>query len=136
VRAAGGMGAQVFTREAVMLIHERSRGIPRSVSVIADNALITAFALRHKPVTTSIVNEVCRDLALEVSAEVAAPVEELPPLPQNTPAPPRVLALEHAQPHDAVSGTATSIADDDTPMFTSVFPKRRRFSLFSKSGSK
>ena len=44
IAAAGGVGAQIFTREAVMLIHERSRGIPRTISVIADNALLTGFA--------------------------------------------------------------------------------------------
>jgi general secretion pathway protein A len=133
VRAAGGMGAHVFTREAVMLIHERSRGIPRTVSVIADNALLTAFALRHKPVTTSIVNEVCRDLCLEPAPPTA---DELPPPAQNAAAPPRVLALEHPQPHEAAGGALSSAAQEDTPMFTSVYPKRRRFSLFSKSGSK
>ena len=64
VRAAGGVGAQVFTREAVMLIHQRSRGIPRTISVIADNALVTAFAVGRKPVNSEIVAEVCRDLGL------------------------------------------------------------------------
>ena len=40
IRAAGAVGAQVFTREAVSLIHEHAQGIPRTVSVIADNALL------------------------------------------------------------------------------------------------
>src|SRR2546422_238910 len=38
IRIAGGDSARVFTREAVMLIHERSGGIPRVISVICDNA--------------------------------------------------------------------------------------------------
>ena len=45
ISSAGGVGAQVFTREAVTLIHERSKGIPRTISVIADNALLTAAAV-------------------------------------------------------------------------------------------
>ena len=50
IRAAGGMGAQVFTREAVALIHERRAGIPRTISVIADNALLGGFAAGQRPV--------------------------------------------------------------------------------------
>ena len=36
--------AQVFTREAVMAIHEHAGGIPRVISVICDNALLAGFA--------------------------------------------------------------------------------------------
>ena len=64
VKVAGGTAASLFTREAVMLIHERSHGIPRVVSVICHNALINAFALGRKPVTTECVLEVCRDFEL------------------------------------------------------------------------
>ena len=64
VKVAGGTAASLFTREAVMLIHERSQGIPRVVSVICHNALINAFALGRKPVTTECVLEVCRDFEL------------------------------------------------------------------------
>src|SRR5205807_8718396 len=39
IRTAGGDAARLFTRQAVMLIHERSAGIPRTISVICDNAL-------------------------------------------------------------------------------------------------
>lgn len=65
IRAAGGVGAQAFTREAVIRIHERAKGIPRTVSVIADNSLLTGFAVDQRPVGTKIVQEVCRDLDLE-----------------------------------------------------------------------
>jgi general secretion pathway protein A len=64
IRAAGGQGARVFTREAVMLIHEGARGIPRTVNVLADNALLSGFALQHRPVTRQLVAEVCRDFDL------------------------------------------------------------------------
>ena len=61
IRAAGGVGSQVFTREAVTLLHEHSRGIPRLISVIADNALLSGFAAQQRPVGSSIVREVCKD---------------------------------------------------------------------------
>ncbi len=61
IRAAGGVDARVFTREAVELIYERSRGIPRTISVIADNALLGGFAAGLRPVNSQIVRDVCRD---------------------------------------------------------------------------
>jgi hypothetical protein len=57
----------MFTREAVYLIHERSRGIPRTISVICHNSLISAFALTRRPVTADIVREVCHDFDFEAS---------------------------------------------------------------------
>lgn len=64
IRSAGGVGAQVFTREAVTMIHERSRGIPRTISVICDNALLTGFAVGQRPVNSTTIREVCRDFDL------------------------------------------------------------------------
>ena len=64
VAVAGGTAAHLFTREAVMMIHERAQGIPRLISVICHNALISGFALGAKPVTTDVVIEVCRDFDL------------------------------------------------------------------------
>ena len=64
IRAAGGTGAKVFTREAVALIHERSSGIPRTISVIADNALVGGLAAGQRPVSSDLVREICRDFDL------------------------------------------------------------------------
>jgi len=65
IRTAGGDSARVFTREAVTSIHERSGGIPRVISVLCDNALVTGFAMDRRPVTRDLVLEVCRDFHLE-----------------------------------------------------------------------
>jgi type II secretory pathway predicted ATPase ExeA len=64
IRIAGGNTTKLFTREAVTLIHEFSRGIPRVINVMCDNALISGFALRRQPVDRDIVAEVCRDFDL------------------------------------------------------------------------
>ena len=64
IRTAGGNTTKLFTREAVTLIHEFSRGIPRVINVMCDNALISGFALRRQPVDRDIVAEVCRDFDL------------------------------------------------------------------------
>jgi general secretion pathway protein A len=64
IRTAGGDAAKLFTREAVILIHERSGGIPRTISVMCDNALLTGFGLGRQPVNAEIVLEVARDFDL------------------------------------------------------------------------
>src|SRR5262249_9365768 len=64
VRMAGGDASKMFTREAVQLIHEKSRGIPRVISVICDNALISGCALERQVVDRAMVAEVARDFDL------------------------------------------------------------------------
>jgi type II secretory pathway predicted ATPase ExeA len=61
VRVAGGDVNSVFTADAIHTIHERSAGIPRTISVICDNALVSGFALDRRPVDRPVVLEVCRD---------------------------------------------------------------------------
>lgn len=70
---AGGNAAEVFTREAVMAVHEYSAGIPRTISVICDNALLSGFALEAKPIGDAIVREVCRDFDLKPAAAPDVP---------------------------------------------------------------
>jgi general secretion pathway protein A len=88
IRAAGGTGARVFTREAVALIHERSMGIPRTISVIADNALVGGLAASQRPVGSELVREICRDFDLKGSGRSGPPI--LPVAPQGTAQPPAV----------------------------------------------
>ena len=64
VRVAGGNADLLFTRDAVIAIHEHSHGIPRLTSVICDNALVSGFASDVKPVGRELVLEVCRDFEL------------------------------------------------------------------------
>jgi general secretion pathway protein A len=64
IRAAGGVAPTVFTRDAVEFIQACSQGIPRTISVIADNALLGGFAAGVKPVRASIVRKVCEDFDL------------------------------------------------------------------------
>jgi general secretion pathway protein A len=82
VAIAGGDSARIFTREAVQTVYERSRGIPRTISVICDNTLLAGFATGVKPVGSNLVLEVCRDFRLpqfkftelKTGREAAAPV--------------------------------------------------------------
>ncbi len=65
LQIAGASAAQVFTREAVMAIHQYSGGIPRVISVISDNALLAGFAAGIRPVTSGLVEEVCREFDIQ-----------------------------------------------------------------------
>ena len=97
VSVAGGQASTVFTREAVIVIHERSQGIPRLVSVICHNALISGFALNQRPITASVVREVCEDFDLN-SADGTTTLPLLTPTAVTSepaaPAPPRTLRRE------------------------------------------
>jgi general secretion pathway protein A len=64
ITVAGGRADTVFTRDAVIAIHEAAGGLPRTISVICDNALVTGFADNIKPVGSDIVAAVCADFHL------------------------------------------------------------------------
>jgi general secretion pathway protein A len=72
IGVAGGSATQVFTWEAVGLIHEHSRGIPRTINVICDNALITGHTRKLQPVDGEIIREVARDFSFSGHAFAAA----------------------------------------------------------------
>ena len=69
---AGGKTAEIFTREAVESIYIAARGLPRAVSVLCDNALMTAFAAGQRPVSRRVISEVCRDFDCTRPVEVSA----------------------------------------------------------------
>ena len=91
IRTAGGEAANVFTRDAVMLIHEEAHGIPRTINVICDNALLTGMALGRRLVDCEIVREVVRDFDLGKHVQVEATAREqattLVDGPERAPAP-------------------------------------------------
>jgi general secretion pathway protein A len=132
VRCAGGSADGLFTRDAIVTIHERSGGIPRTISVICENALINGFAADVKPVGRDIVLEVCRDFDLaEGGAPERSPVRSL--------AAAAATPVASAQPAMAGAGmlpaphTAARANDrggqESRPLF-SGFNRPRRFSFF------
>jgi general secretion pathway protein A len=122
IRTAAGTPSRLFTREAVSAIHEHSGGIPRSINVICDNALVSAMALDRQPIDRAIVMEVCRDLSLRrkqmtpartVGREALA--EE--PLRRDEPQQPPLVDAEPPAPEQIVAA------------------KRRRFTLFGRAAA-
>lgn len=123
IRAAGGVGAQVFTREAVGVLYEASHGLPRLINVIADNALLGGFAAGVRPVGRELVLDVCRDFDLIRRLEPAAgePAPGTPP-----PAPLDVAP----SPGGARQAPAVAPERADGEMFGAFSARRKRFSFF------
>src|SRR5882724_10122039 len=61
MRAAGYRGPKVFTREAIRQIARASQGLTRRVNILADKALLAAFARGTHAVTAAEVKRAVRD---------------------------------------------------------------------------
>jgi general secretion pathway protein A len=139
LRIAGGNVSEIFTKSAVMAIHEISTGLPRIINVLADNALMGGFAAGIKPADAAIVREVGRDFDFSGNRPIpqvdgAAAVGRLPlapgpARPQLLEAPP-AMPGEAAQEPDGLPSVARAIADDGSQPFGAEAPKKRRFLFF------
>ncbi len=114
IRIAGGRPEQIFTREAVAAVFAASGGLPRTVNVLSDNALIGGFAAQVKPINVAFVEEVCRDF--DISLGIGSPDKvsaledhDAPDVNQRAPDAPRVPA--------PASGEAPLIKREVPPMF-------------------
>jgi type II secretory pathway predicted ATPase ExeA len=67
-----GVSEPVFTPEAIQLVHQYSKGIPRLINLICEHALISAFVEQVKPVPARIVEDVSLELDLEQQPYVLA----------------------------------------------------------------
>ena len=87
---AGASRLDLFSAGALPEIHRRSRGIPRIISVICDNALVTGFAANAPVIGRSLIDEVCSDLDLTSARnELPAAAAVHPPAsPETAPEPP------------------------------------------------
>ncbi|MCX7995878.1 MAG: AAA family ATPase, partial [candidate division WOR-3 bacterium] len=59
-----GCARPLFTGGAMKTIYQYSKGIPRMINAICDNALLEGFLLKKEIVDEKIVIDVCRDLGL------------------------------------------------------------------------
>jgi len=56
----------LFPEQTIERIHRHSRGIPRLINTVSENALITSFAQRLQSVSPAIVDDVAADFRLGV----------------------------------------------------------------------
>jgi general secretion pathway protein A len=69
LRAANYQGKNLFHPDAVQQIAVCSKGIPRLINVICDNALLIAYAASQNTVRADTITEVARDLRLGLAAK-------------------------------------------------------------------
>ncbi len=63
-RAGAKSGSPIFSEESLSTLHEYSRGIPRIINNLCENAMVSAYARQQKPVTADIIAEVAADFRL------------------------------------------------------------------------
>ena len=67
LRSAGAERNDLFTPAALKRIWQASKGIPRVINVICDNAMMLAFADGRKRITPKLLREAVRDLEGEIA---------------------------------------------------------------------
>lgn len=128
LRTAGANGAGIFTREALATMHTRSGGVPRLLSVIADNALLGGFAAGTRVIAASLVDEICRDFDLRGASANGHGVNGngIPGGDRAAGAPGPATAVSQV-PEPPVQPPQER--KDDRPLFGTVTRKRRWFSF-------
>ena len=58
----------LFPEETIVAVHVYSRGIPRLVNTLCENALIAGYGRQLRQITSDIIHEVAADLRLGVIA--------------------------------------------------------------------
>ena len=79
IAGANSHAASIFPEESVSVIYRHSRGIPRLINTLCENALIIGYARQAHVVIPAIVEEAAHDLRLGVVSMVAddqAPTDE------------------------------------------------------------
>jgi general secretion pathway protein A len=72
LRLAGGARVP-FRDDALVQIHVHTRGIPRLINTLCDNALFEGFVARARELDGAFVDKVARDLDLAVPEELPVP---------------------------------------------------------------
>jgi general secretion pathway protein A len=62
LKRAGARNLSLFDKGAVKRIYRYSKGIPRLINIVCDNALLTGFSMEDRQIGRGVVKEVVRDL--------------------------------------------------------------------------
>ena len=62
----GSNSQKLFTQEALSLICDHSRGIPRTINIICDNALLIGYGMNQKVIDGKILREVLEDMGIAI----------------------------------------------------------------------
>jgi hypothetical protein len=69
-----GATQPIFAPDAVQVIYQYSKGIPRLINLICEHAMISAYVEQIKPIPPRIVESVCRELDLESQPFILSPM--------------------------------------------------------------
>lgn len=69
-----GATQPIFSPDAVQVVHQYSKGIPRIINLICEHAMISAYVEQIKPIPSRIVESVCRELDLDTQPFVLSPM--------------------------------------------------------------
>jgi general secretion pathway protein A len=125
ITVAGGRADAVFTRDAVIAIHEGARGLPRTISVICDNALVTGFADNVKPVGSDIIAAVCADFHLPPAGRLALDPPQPAAALRSAAAPMASAVPQAVKPRAAERPDDTLYVEDERPKRFSFFRRAR-----------
>lgn len=89
LRAVGYERQDLFLPEAIQRVALYSKGIPRLINMICDNALLIAYAASRKTVSAEMIEEVASDLRLK-EVEALQPSNDEPMPAAVSPLPPQV----------------------------------------------
>jgi general secretion pathway protein A len=135
IRAAGGVTSRTFTREAAMLLHQAAAGIPRTINVLADNALLAAFAREQSPVTSETVMEIVRDFRIDSRSGSGTPTQDNGGLLGMEPVVPPNRKTAAQGVHVALPGTAVDDGDQCAKtLLASLAGKTPRFAFPDRNG--
>ena len=89
LKVAGYQGPELFTHDALELIAERSRGIPRLINNVCFNALSLGCAMRMRQIDASVAKEAAEDLSggLQVKGPAVSQQDAVQPVARNTRSP-------------------------------------------------
>ncbi|MCE5336680.1 MAG: AAA family ATPase [Desulfobacteraceae bacterium] len=119
LRIAGyGLGLRLFSERAVYLITAYSRGIPRLVNALCDNALLIGCVLKQREIDEKIIREAAADLMLETTRMA---------VPQPAPAIPAAVAPPAPQPQQDLPGAQPppQTQPQPQPAFPDLVPELR-----------
>jgi len=71
-------GSRIFPNDAISSIYEHSRGYPRVINILADNALLLGYSRGKAKITGSMVEECYEDLKLKPGYQEPAPESPRP----------------------------------------------------------
>jgi type II secretory pathway predicted ATPase ExeA len=60
-----GCEEEIFTPDAITAVHRYTKGIPRLINIVCDNAIFEGFLLKQKPISREVVESVAQNLDLK-----------------------------------------------------------------------